>query len=62
MLLQKWNGILLTYIQYCQFWFAGPLTKSTEAQKCKYLMIWIGDKGKDIYSTWNISEEDGKKN
>ncbi|XP_062582084.1 uncharacterized protein LOC134243873 [Saccostrea cucullata] len=24
-------------------------------------MIWIGDKGRDIYSTWNLSEKDSKK-
>ena len=24
-------------------------------------MIWIGDKGRDIYSTWNLGDEDRKK-
>ena len=42
---------LKSFKQHCQFWFAGPLTKASEAQKCNYLMIWIGYKGRDIYST-----------
>ena len=62
----EWNSTDLdtawkSFKQHCQFWFAGPLTKASEAQKCNYLMIWIGDKGRDIYSTWNLTEEDGKK-
>lgn len=56
-LVTQWKS----FKQHCQFWFAGPLIKASEAQKCNYVMIWIGDKGRDIYSTWDLSEEDSKK-
>lgn len=56
-LVTQWKS----FKQHCQFWFAGPLIKASEAQKCNYVMIWIRDKGRDIYSTWDLSEEDGKK-
>ncbi|CAG2204968.1 unnamed protein product [Mytilus edulis] len=50
-----------SFQQHTEFWFAGPLAKTAEAQKCNYLMIWIGNKGRDIYSTWDLSEDDKKK-
>lgn len=56
-LVTQWKS----FKQHCQFWFAAPLIKASEAQKCNYVMIWIRDKGRDIYSTWDLSEEDGKK-
>ncbi|VDI40084.1 Hypothetical predicted protein [Mytilus galloprovincialis] len=34
-----------SFQQHTEFWFAGPLAKTAEAQKCNYLMIWIGNKG-----------------
>ncbi|CAC5424355.1 unnamed protein product [Mytilus coruscus] len=50
-----------SFQQHTECWFAGPLAKTSEAQKCNYLMIWIGNKGRDIYSTWDLSEDDKKK-
>ncbi|CAG2235185.1 unnamed protein product [Mytilus edulis] len=34
-----------SFQQHTEFWFAGPLAKTAEAQKCNYLMLWIGNKG-----------------
>ena len=50
-----------SFKQHTEFWFDGPLAREDEPQKCNYLMIWIGDKGKDNYSTWNLRDEDRKK-
>lgn len=44
-----------------EFWRKGPLSKNKEEEHCNYLMIWIGDKGRYKYPTWNLSEEDSKK-
>jgi hypothetical protein len=44
--------------QHTEFWFEGPLAKKDEPQKFNYLMSWIGDKGRDMYSTWNVGDED----
>jgi len=41
--------------QHCEFTFGGPLQRKSEEEKCNYLMIWIGDKGRDIYNTWELT-------
>ena len=38
--------------QHCSFVFNGPLEQKTENVKCNYLMSFIGDKGREIYSTF----------
>ena len=38
----------------------GPLKSRTNEQKCKYLLLWTGDYGLDLYNTWNLSEEEQK--
>ena len=47
--------------QHCEFTFGGPLKRKSEEEKCNYLMIWIGDKGRDIYNTWELTADEGKK-
>ena len=34
--------------QHCEFTIGGSLKRKSEEEKCNYLMIWIGDKGRDI--------------
>lgn len=41
--------------------FNGPLKEKSEEVKCNYLMIWVGEKGRDVYSTWHITNEEKKK-
>ncbi|VDI35249.1 Hypothetical predicted protein [Mytilus galloprovincialis] len=43
-----------TFTQLVQFMFEGPLKAKNEETECKYLMLWVGNKGRDIYSTWNL--------
>ena len=43
------------------FMFGGPLKEKSEAEKCNYLMIWVGDKGRKVQSTWNMTQDDAKK-
>ncbi|CAC5373520.1 unnamed protein product [Mytilus coruscus] len=40
--------------------FEGPLKAKNEETKCNYLMIWVGNKGRDIYSTWNLQVAEAK--
>ena len=44
--------------QHCQFTFGGPLSNKTEKEKVNYLMTYIGDKGREIYLTfqWGTAE------
>ena len=44
--------------QKCQLLFDGPLSSREEEQKSKYLLLWTGDYGLDLFNTWNLSSED----
>uniref|UniRef100_H2ZT64 Retrotransposon gag domain-containing protein n=1 Tax=Latimeria chalumnae TaxID=7897 RepID=H2ZT64_LATCH len=46
--------------QLVELMFSGPLRSKSEEEKCSYLLLWIGEQGRDIYNTWNISAEDAK--
>ena len=43
------------FYQHCEFAFGGPLNKCTEKEKICNLMSFVGDKGQEIYLTfqWN---------
>ena len=42
--------------------FSGPLKAKTEEEKVSYLLLWVGDKGRDICHTWtDITADDAKK-
>ena len=42
--------------------FSGPLNSRSEAEKCSYLLIWSGQKGRDIFNTLqNLKQDDEKK-
>ena len=42
--------------------FSGPLKAKTEEEHVSYLLLWIGQKGREIYKTWTgISDADAKK-
>ena len=45
--------------QKCELLFDGPLKQRTEEQKCKYLLLWTGDYGLDLFNTeyWKRFEE-----
>lgn len=48
--------------QHVELMFTGPLKSRNEAEKCSYLLIWVGQKGRHIYNTWtDISEDDRQK-
>ena len=45
---------------HAQLMFSGPLAEKSEIIKISYLLIWVGEKGRDIRSTWNLSEAEAK--
>ncbi len=63
----QWEGDNLNenwrcFKQDVEVMFTGPLKSRTEQEKCSYLLNWVGQNGRDIYSTWSyISDDDGKK-
>ena len=48
--------------QHMELMFSDPLISRQEAEKCSYLLIWVGQKGQDTYNTWtDITTEDKSK-
>ena len=37
--------------QNAELTFSGQLNEKSEEEKCSYLLIWVGEKGRDIYKT-----------
>ena len=52
---ENWRG----FKQHIELMFTGPLKSRNEAEKCSYLLIWVGQKGRDIWT--DISEDDRQK-
>ena len=38
--------------QHCEFTFKGPLAAKSEVEKVNYLMTYIGDRGRELYTTF----------
>uniref|UniRef100_A0A3P9K9H2 Gypsy retrotransposon integrase-like protein 1 n=1 Tax=Oryzias latipes TaxID=8090 RepID=A0A3P9K9H2_ORYLA len=47
--------------QHAELMFTGPLREKDEADKCSYLLLWVGEKGRDVYNTWNLTADEAKK-
>lgn len=45
----------------CELYFSGPLKEKAEEEKVSYLLIWSGDDGIELVSTWTLSATDKKK-
>ena len=45
---------------HVELMFKGPFKKRTEEEKCSYLLLWVGEKGRDIYYTWILTEAEAK--
>lgn len=46
--------------QHAELMFSGPLKKKGEDEKCSYLLLWSGEKGRDIFNTWTLTAEEDK--
>ena len=63
----QWEGDNLNknwrrFKQHVELMFTGLLKSRYESERCSYLLIWVGQKGRDIYNTWtDICEEDRHK-
>ena len=47
--------------QHVQLIFDGPLKDKDETVKISYLLIWVGDNGRDVYNTWTLTNDEKKK-
>ena len=46
---------------HAKLMFSGPLAEKSEIVQISYLLIWVGEKGRDIRSTWTLSDAEAKK-
>ena len=51
-LMGEWKA----FRQHVEFMFKGPLRAKNEEERCCYLMLWVGDKGRRIFSTWDMTD------
>ncbi|KAK2705853.1 hypothetical protein QYM36_016010 [Artemia franciscana] len=42
------------FSKHVELMFSGPLNGKSNAVKCSYLLIWVGEKGRDIFSTFVV--------
>ena len=48
--------------RHAKLMFSGPLKEKTEEEQVSYFLLWVGDRGRDIHSTWrDILADDTKK-
>ena len=49
--------------QHLQLMFKGPLKGKSEEEKCAYLLLWVGENGRDVYNAWEgtVSADEKKK-
>ena len=45
---------LSRFREHCQLIFNGPLSGTTEKQKCGWVATWIGEEGREINKTLQI--------
>ena len=44
--------------KYCQLIFDGPIRAKEEKGKATYILPWISDKGRNIFNSFNLSDEE----
>ena len=49
-----------TFSTHVDFMFKGPLKEKEEEERCAYLMIWVGERGREVYGTWDLTEDQKK--
>ena len=49
-----------TFKDHIDLIFAGPLKSKSEEEKCTYLLLWIGQRGREIHKSWNLTADDNK--
>ncbi|XP_052809376.1 uncharacterized protein K02A2.6-like [Mya arenaria] len=55
---QAWDK----FQRHAELVFSGPLKNKSDEENASYVLLWVGDKGRDIRQTWTtISETDAKK-
>lgn len=54
------NGEWKQFSQHVKLMFQGPLKRATKEEQAAYILIWVGQKGRDIFNAWNLTEDEEK--
>ena len=49
----KWTK----FENHAKLMFIGPLAGKTAKQRCAYLLIWAGEQGREIFSTFDLTDD-----
>ena len=52
--LASWNK----FESHCKLMFNGPLHGKAASIKCSYMLIWLGEKGREVFSTWDLEADE----
>ena len=53
-------GTSKRFKEHAHFMFSGPLEKKSDEAKCSYIMLWLGEKGRQNFSMWTLTDEEKK--
>ncbi|XP_065568928.1 uncharacterized protein LOC136032586 [Artemia franciscana] len=56
-LADEWNR----FEQHARLMLIGPLAEKTEKSQCAYLLIWMGEKGQEIFNTFEMEKSEANK-
>ena len=46
--------------QHARLMFKGPLKKTSEEEKASYVLLWVGQRGREIFNSWDLSDSESK--
>ena len=49
-----------SFRQYCELIFSGPFAEKGQNDRVTYILLWVGQEGRRMYNTWDLSETDKK--
>ncbi|KAK7098294.1 hypothetical protein V1264_002626 [Littorina saxatilis] len=53
---EEWKN----FKDHAQLMFKGPLKRIGEEEQCAYLLIWVGDTGREFFNSWGLADADKK--
>ena len=55
------NKLVCKFKELCTLLFNGPLADITEERQVNFLLLWVGEEGREIAASWDLSNADRKK-
>ena len=49
-----------SFRQYCELIFSEPFAEKGQSERVTYILLWVGQEGRRMYNTWDLSETDKK--